>query len=321
MSRPQRIEYPGALYHVTSRGNEKGAIFWEDRDRRKFLSLIDAAHQRYEILLHAYLLMPNHYHLLIETPRGNLARVMHDLNGVYTGYVNAVRKRTGHLFQGRYKAIVVEKDRYLLELSRYIHLNPVRAGLVKLPGQYAWSGVHYLLGAADATAWFDADFTLRMFAESRRDARAAYREFLRQGLEKKSPLEDVYAQCMLGSTSFIAAVKSAWMQDDRIGRDVVRAKSLSRKATLDSIRDLVAGEAGPNEQPFPRPGTRKDHLGVKLFIYLARRYTDKTLRDIADYLGWMNANAVSQAHFTFKRRLERDKTIQATVARLEQALR
>ncbi len=321
MSRPQRIEYPGALYHVTSRGNEKGSIFWEDRDRRKFLSLIGAAHQRYDILIHAYLLMRNHYHLLIETPRGNLARVMHDLNSVYTGYANAVRKRTGHLLQGRYKAILVEKDRYLLELSRYIHLNPVRAGLVESPEQYAWSGVHYLCGDAAAPAWFDADFTLRMFAESRRDARIAYREFLRQGIGKKNPLENVYAQCMLGSESFIAAIKGAQMKDDRIGRDVVRAKSLSRKATLDSIRDLLAGEAGPDAQPFPRPGTRKGNLGLKLFILLARKHTDKTLRDIAEHLGWMNANAVSQMHCMFKRQLERDKAMQATVARLERKLR
>ena len=139
MGRPIRIQYPGALYHVTSRGNERRDIFMDGDDRRKFLGIISDYHDRYGIVLHCYVFMDNHYHLVLETPLGNLVKVMHGLNSSYTGYFNRRYARTGHVFQGRYKAIVVDKDAYLLELSRYVHLNPVRGGVVNRPEKYAWS--------------------------------------------------------------------------------------------------------------------------------------------------------------------------------------
>jgi len=127
MGRPLRIEYTGALYHITSRGNERKKIFLDDRDRKKFLAILEDYHDRYGILIHSYVLMDNHYHLILETPKGNLLKVMHGLNGGYTGYFNRKYGRSGHLFQGRYKGIMIEKDSYLIPLSRYVHLNPVRA--------------------------------------------------------------------------------------------------------------------------------------------------------------------------------------------------
>ena len=139
MGRPIRIEYPGALYHVTSRGNERKEIFKNDADREKLLELVSDYHDRFGILIHAYVLMDNHYHFVLETPRGNLVKIMHGINGAYTGWYNRKYDRNGHLFQGRYRAILVEKDPYLLELSRYVHLNPVRAGISDRPEGYAWS--------------------------------------------------------------------------------------------------------------------------------------------------------------------------------------
>ena len=139
MARPLRICYPGAFYHITARGNERKAIFKSNQDRVKFLSYLETAYKRYGALIHGYCLMDNHYHLLLETPGENLSQVMHHINGAYTTYYNVKRKRSGHLFQGRYKAIVVEKDAYCQELSRYIHLNPVRAGIVKSVDEYPWS--------------------------------------------------------------------------------------------------------------------------------------------------------------------------------------
>ena len=128
MARPLRIEYPGALYHVTSRGNEQKDIFKSQRDREKFLSYVESAVVRYGAVVHTWCLMSNHYHLLLETPSGNLSQIMRHINVAYTTYFNVKRKRAGHLFQWRYKAILVEADAYVLELSRYMHLNPVRAG-------------------------------------------------------------------------------------------------------------------------------------------------------------------------------------------------
>ncbi|MFQ5903814.1 MAG: transposase [Candidatus Binatia bacterium] len=139
MGRPLRIEYPGALYHITSRGIERRRIFLGNSDRVKFLEILEDYHERYGILIHSYVLMDNHYHLVLETPRGNLLKVMHGINGGYTGYFNRRYGRAGHLFQGRYKGILVDKNPYLLQLSRYVHLNPVTAEIVEGPGTYRWS--------------------------------------------------------------------------------------------------------------------------------------------------------------------------------------
>jgi putative transposase len=139
MARPLRIAYPGAWYHVTSRGNEQKDVFKSSKDREKFLDYLVSATERYGAAIHVFCLMSNHYHLLLETPGGNLSQIMRHINGAYTTYFNVKRKRAGHLFQGRFKAILIEADEYALELSRYIHLNPVRAGMADEPGEYAWS--------------------------------------------------------------------------------------------------------------------------------------------------------------------------------------
>ena len=131
MARPLRITFPGAFYHVTARGNERKAVFKSIRDRQKFLEYLETATERYHAVIHSYCLMDNHYHLLLETPSGNLPQIMRHINGAYTTYFNSKRTRAGHLFQGRYKAILVEMDEYAKELSRYIHLNPVRAKLAE----------------------------------------------------------------------------------------------------------------------------------------------------------------------------------------------
>jgi len=133
LARPLRITYPGAFYHVTSRGNERKAVFKNKRDREKFLEYLESATLRYDARIHAYCLMDNHYHLLMETPSGNLSQIMRHINAAYTTYYNVKHDRAGHLFQGRYKAILVEIDAYAKELSRYIHLNPVRANMVEKP--------------------------------------------------------------------------------------------------------------------------------------------------------------------------------------------
>lgn len=133
---------------MTSRGNERNDIFRNSKDKEKFLSCLHSATERFHTSVCLYCLMDNHYHLLLETERGNLSTVLHHINSLYTGYFNRMYHRTGHLFQGRYKAILVEKETYALELSRYIHLNPVRARLVRKPEDYVWSSYRVYIGAA-----------------------------------------------------------------------------------------------------------------------------------------------------------------------------
>jgi putative transposase len=148
MARPLRIEYPGALYHITSRGNEKKPVYKNDQDREDFLSTLHQVNKRYHWLCHAYCLMDNHFHLLIETLQGNLSLGMRQLNGVYTQKFNNRHGRVGHLFQGRYKAILIQKDSHLLEVCRYVVLNPVRARLVEEPGGWRWSSYGATAGEA-----------------------------------------------------------------------------------------------------------------------------------------------------------------------------
>lgn len=165
MARPLRITFPGAFYHITSRGNEQKVVFKSKRDREKFLEYLESATQRYDALIHAYCMMDNHYHLLLETPSANLPQIMRHINGAYTTYFNIKRKRSGHLFQGRYKAILVEVDEYAKELSRYIHLNPVRAGMVDKPDAYQWSSYPYYIGKEKAPEWLHRAFVLGYFGE------------------------------------------------------------------------------------------------------------------------------------------------------------
>ena len=170
MTRPLRIEYTGAHYHVTSRGNERKAIFRDDTDREKFLELSGRAVEQSGIRVHAYVLMSNHYHLLIETPRGGLNRALRYLNGVYTQVFNRRHKRVGHLFQGRYKAILVEKDAYLLELSRYIHLNPWRVNRGTDPIKYRWSSLGPYLGIRVGPSWLTVREVMKQFGAKPREA-------------------------------------------------------------------------------------------------------------------------------------------------------
>ncbi|NWF91748.1 MAG: transposase [Syntrophaceae bacterium] len=160
-----------ALYHITSRGNERKNIFLRDGNRVKFLQILEDYHDRYGILIHSYVLMDNHYDLVWETPKGNVLKVMHGINSSYAGYFNRRYGRSGHLFQGRYRGILVEKDAYLLLLSRYVHLNPVRAGVVRRPEQYPWSSYLGYIGKEKGSQWVEYAWVLSQFGKERKRAR------------------------------------------------------------------------------------------------------------------------------------------------------
>ena len=167
MARPLRLEYAGALYHVTARGNARQDIFLDDDDRQRFLGVLDRVVSRFHLLLHAYCLMDNHFHLVVETPEANLSKAMRQLNGVYTQVFNRRHRRVGHVLQGRFKAIVVEREGYLLELCRYVVLNPVRAGLIRQPNTYPWSSYRATAGLASAPACLTVDWLLSQFGRQR----------------------------------------------------------------------------------------------------------------------------------------------------------
>ena len=208
MTRPVRIEFEGALYHVTSRGDRREAIYEDDSDRVQFLEILGEAIRSFNWVCHAYCEMGNHYHLVIETPDGNLSKGMRQLNGVYTQASNRRHGRVGHLFQGRYKAILVDGDAYLLELTRYVVLNPVRAGMVAHPGDWRWSSYLEMVGERSPPDWLATDGLLAQFATDRQEAVRRYVAFVAEGIGKESIWRDLNRQIYLGNEAFVERMQA-----------------------------------------------------------------------------------------------------------------
>ena len=227
MARPLRLEFPGAVYHLTSRGNARLDIVADDRDRAQFLTLMAHVVDRYGWRCHAYCLMDNHYHLLVETPKPTLSLGMRQLNGRYTQTYNRRHDRVGHLFQGRFTAILVEKEAHLLELCRYVVLNPVRAKMVAHPRQWAWSSYRATAGDTTAPAWLTTDWVLNQFGQRVVPAQARYRTFVAEGRDGPTPWDQLTGQIYLGSEDFVAQ-----HQPNRVIRDIPRQQTQAQRPTL-----------------------------------------------------------------------------------------
>ncbi|MFB1490926.1 MULTISPECIES: transposase [unclassified Thiocapsa] len=238
MARPLRLEFPGALYHVTSRGNERRPIFLgdADTDRGTFLDTLSQTVERFNWICHAYCLMTNHYHLVVETPDGNLSKGMRQLNGVYTQHVNRTHGRVGHLFQGRFKGILVEKESHLLELSRYVVLNPIRAGMVATPEDWRWGSYRATAGLEAPAPFLTTDWLLRSFGDARAAAEAAYQDFVSAGIDAHCPWDALKNQIFLGSEAFVARMQ-AMIDPDRPLRDIPRQQ---RRAAATPLAEFAA---------------------------------------------------------------------------------
>jgi REP-associated tyrosine transposase len=207
MARPLRVEFEGAFYHVTSRGNARQDIFDDDGDRKAFLEVLGKVVNRFNWLCHAYCLMGNHYHLVIETPEANLSKGMRQLNGLYTQAYNRRHRTVGHLFQGRYKAILIQKESHLLEVCRYVVLNPVRAKTVKRAEQWKWSSYGATAGLGKSPPWLAVDWVLSQFGKRRYPAARHYRRFVREGIARPSIWEGIQTQVLLGEEDFVAKLR------------------------------------------------------------------------------------------------------------------
>lgn len=207
MARPIRLEFPGSIYHVTTRGNGGEDIFIEDQDRVQFLAVLAEVVSRTGWQVYAYVLMDNHYHLVIETPVANLSRGMRQLNGVYTQRFNSQHGINGRVFQGRFKAILVEPDGYVLELCRHVVLNPLRLKAVKNISRYRWGSYRATSGEVKVPAWLKTDPILAHFGRSSSVAQKKYIKFVESGIKLPSPLANVKSQVLLGSTAFVKKMK------------------------------------------------------------------------------------------------------------------
>ena len=207
MTRPLRLEFEGALYHITSRGDRREDIFETDADRSGFLRRLGQVCDSYNWACHAYCLMGNHYHLMVETPEANLSKGMRQLNGVYTQDFNRRHGRCGHVFQGRFKSILVDKQTYLLELSRYIVLNPVRAGMVKNPEDWQWSSYRSMIGLSNGPTWFNNGWLLSAFGDRNDAAKKRYSKFVLAGIDRGSIWSELKHQVYLGDDQFVERVQ------------------------------------------------------------------------------------------------------------------
>lgn len=283
MTRPLRLEFNGAIYHVTSRGNARQAIFINEEDFADFLGVLASVVKRYHFLLHAYCLMDNHYHLLIETPEGNLSKGMRQLNGLYAQRFNQKHQRVGHLMQGRYQAILVDKDNYLLELCRYIVLNPLRAGIVKDPKDYRWSSYQATAGYSN-TPGLSIDWILSQFGGEQKKAIRQYQAFVLSGIKAASPLETVKGQLYLGKEAFMDQIGHL-LQGKEKSREIPRKQHYITRLSLKEV--LIYRNKNQRDQAIS-------------IAYLKYAYT---LKEIAEYLG-IHYTTVSRA---VKRIEEKDK--------------
>ena len=266
MVRPLRIEYDGAVYHVTSRGNAGTEIFLDDGDRVRFLEVLGTVVERFGWICHAYCLMTNHYHLLIETPQPNLSRGMQHLNGVYTQWFNRRHSRAGHLVQGRFKSIVVEKESYLLELARYIVLNPVRAKLVRSARDWRWSSYRATAGQVDPPSFLTLGWLLSQFAGNRGKAIRAYRSFVKQG-KGIDVWEAMTASVLIGSAAFVHSLKPL-LKDVIENREIRREERLAARPSLEELFADVTDKSTRNE---------RIHASVRKHRY--------KLKEVGDHLG------------------------------------
>lgn len=233
MTRPLRIEYAGAVYHVTSRGNERKPVFKSDQDRVNFLNTLQHVKKRYNWICHAYCLMDNHYHLLIETPDGNLSIGMRQLNGVYTQLFNKRHSRTGHLFQGRYNSILIQKDSHLLEVCRYVVLNPVRAKMVEAPEAWKWSSYRATAGREAGHACLTTAWVLGQFGGKRASAEKEYRKFVSAGIGK-SIWHEVRGQAVLGEEDFAERLVEH-VRNQKDIPDIPRSQRYAHRPGLEKI--------------------------------------------------------------------------------------
>lgn len=236
MARPLRIEYDGALYHVTSRGNERKTIFKDDGDRELFLTTLWQVSERFHWLCHAYCLMGNHYHLVIETPDGNLSKGMRQLNGVYTQAFNRRHHRVGHLFQGRFKGILVQKESHYLEVCRYVVLNPIRAKAVKQPREWAWSSYRATGGLAAVPRCLKVEEILSHFGQRRGPAQEKYREYVGEGIAGATIWENLEAQSLLGLEGFADALRGHVTGKETV-REIPKGQRLIGRASLKKLFD------------------------------------------------------------------------------------
>ena len=320
MARPLRIEFPGAFYHVINRGNTGMKIFRSQRDREKFLEYVGEAVKRYAIKVHTFCLMTTHYHFLIETPHANLSPAIKWINVGYAMYFNRKRRRCGHLFQGRFKAVLVDADEYLKQLSRYIHLNPLRAKMVEHCRDYPWSSYQALSGYVASPEWLQTDRLLSLFGENRGTAKKRYRDFVEsvENLKLDNPSDDVVGGVVLGRDDFVSWVKKTFLSRDSNRKEIPQLKILKPRPTPDELIQAVCDEFGCAMESILQKG-KKRNLARDAAIYLCRELTGETSVALGRRFDITGA-AIAARHDRIAKKLETDRKLKGRHDRLRKKI-
>ncbi|MBN1426686.1 transposase [Candidatus Fermentibacteria bacterium] len=317
MARPLRIDFPGGHYHITARGVAGTTIFGDDDDRLDFLARLQQLCQRFGVLVHAYCLMDTHYHLELETPEGHLSRSMQWLNETYASAFNRRYRRSGYLFQGRFHSAVIEAESYLSALTRYIHLNPVRAGMVRRPWKYDWSSCRAYLGMVEPPPWLTTGWVLERFGRTAQEQREGYLQFLTAS-DEPSPLDAVVHGALLGGEDFVRQMRMQLEEkplDTEVSR-MVEAASVNPEA----VARAVGTTYGCAAEHLRRRG-RKGDEARDVAIYLTWRHCRLTNATIGERFGGIKAAAVSHACRRVSDAIDGDPAVAQRIRDLEAQLR
>lgn len=301
MARPIRIEYPGAVYHVITRGNNRQVIFKDDRDRRTYLEKLSYYCEQKEVELLCYSLLSNHVHLLLETPKGNLSKFMQPFQTSYTVHFNKRHGRTGHVFEQRYKAFLVDKDHYLLQVSRYIHLNCVGAKIVARPQNYRWSSYRAYVGEDKGISGLNRDPIFEQFGGTRKRSILDYRNFVEGEMDRGGRWTElpVIKQAFIGDEDFVRQAR----------KKIKRDQTVEGGYRLSEIVPVICKVVGVEREQLRR-STRQGavQVGREMLIYLARRYGEASLREMVKFLGVKEMSTVSHGLGRAERKLKSDQT-------------
>ena len=320
MSRPLRIEVENGIYHVTSRGWERRVIVADDRDRQEWFKLLDRMARRYGWRFFAWMLMNNHFHLFLKTPNADLSAGMHDLNSGYATWFNRRHRRSGSLYQGRFKAILIEDESYAWTLSRYIHLNPFRAKMVKRPEDHRWGSYRHFLNSRGAPEWLDWHVVLDEMGKNRSRSRKAYRRFVEQGIREKtrSPFRDVVANVLLGSEAWVERMRRVLGEEDPDANVPLRGQ-LAWRPSIDEIELEAAKEFGVEVGHLHAKRVRNNEARAAA-LCLVRRLTSVPATQLADRYGGVSQAAISKAVQRAEVRRDDESAWRCRLERLEKKL-
>ncbi len=322
MARPLRIEYPEAWYHVMNRGWERDEIFRDKRDYLAFFDLLGKCFSLFELEIHAYSLMPNHYHLLVHTPRGNLSRAMRHLDGVYTQSYNRCYKSDGPVFRGRYKAILIHDDAYVMEAVRYIHCNPWKAGLERKIGAHPWTSHGAYMGKGEPPDWLQRDFILRYFGKHEREARMRLEAFVRQGppdalMER---LSGINWPAMIGPESFKEWVKERFLGKRLNAKGIPALRQVLLETKISQVISIARQKWGLKEADFKKVRRGHENPERRALIYACRQYLKATNKEIGQEFGGISHAAISMQYRLAEGEIAARKGCYRLVQDLEKAL-